>query len=113
MRADERDTELDERFDAALRALAQDAGPPGLRDACLPPDVPRPRRAYRVLVADDSYLIREAMREVLAGLAPIELVDTFADGDADPVDGIIIEPAKVGHAVADQLDEVQHVEVAV
>ena len=37
----------------------------------------------------------------------------FADGDADPVDGIIIEPAKVGHAVADQLDEVQHVEVAV
>ena len=37
----------------------------------------------------------------------------FADGDADPVDGVIIEPAKMGHTVADQLDEVQHLEVAV
>ena len=52
----------------------------------------------RVLVADDSYLIREALREVLAGLAPIELVNTFADGDtllaaieADPPDVVITD----------------------
>jgi len=41
-----------------------------------------PGRPIKVLVADDSYLIREAMREVLGGLDPVQLVDTFADGDA-------------------------------
>jgi DNA-binding NarL/FixJ family response regulator len=52
----------------------------------------------RVLVADDSYLIREAMHEVLAGLAGIQLVDTFADGDmllaavdANPPDVVITD----------------------
>jgi len=41
-----------------------------------------PRTPIRVVVADDSYLIREAMRDVLAPLAPIEVIDTVADGDA-------------------------------
>jgi DNA-binding NarL/FixJ family response regulator len=57
-----------------------------------------PGTPIRVLVADDSYLIREAMREVLAGLAPIQLVDTFADGDsllaaveANPPDVVITD----------------------
>ena len=41
-----------------------------------------PGTPIRVLVADDSYLIREAMREVLGGLDQIKLVDTVADGDS-------------------------------
>ena len=57
-----------------------------------------PGAPIRVLVADDSYLIREALRRVLARLEPIELVGTFADGDsllaavaADPPDVVITD----------------------
>ena len=39
--------------------------------------------------------------------------DRFADGNADPVDRVLVEAAELRHAVADHLDEVQHVEVAV
>ena len=41
-----------------------------------------PGTPIRVVVADDSYLIREAMREVLARLDAIEVVGTVADGEA-------------------------------
>ncbi|MFL5726130.1 MAG: response regulator [Chloroflexota bacterium] len=36
----------------------------------------------RVLFADDSYLIREALQEVLAPVEGVELVASFGDGDA-------------------------------
>ena len=36
----------------------------------------------RVVLADDSYLIREALREILAPVDQVELVATFADGDS-------------------------------
>jgi DNA-binding NarL/FixJ family response regulator len=36
----------------------------------------------RVVLADDSYLIREALREVLSSLDAIDLSDCVADGDA-------------------------------
>ena len=36
----------------------------------------------------------------------------LADGDADPVHGVLVEPAEVSHAVADHLDEVQRVVIA-
>jgi DNA-binding NarL/FixJ family response regulator len=52
----------------------------------------------RVVLADDSYLIREALREILAPVDQVELVATFADGDsllaaveADPPDVIITD----------------------
>ncbi len=45
-----------------------------------------PPRALRVALADDSYLIREALREVLAGVPALEVVavceDTYALLDA-------------------------------
>ena len=39
-------------------------------------------RPIRVAIADDSYLIREALGEVLAPAESLELVATAADGDA-------------------------------
>jgi DNA-binding NarL/FixJ family response regulator len=36
----------------------------------------------RVVLADDSYLIREALQEILAPVDQVELVATFADGDS-------------------------------
>ena len=39
--------------------------------------------------------------------------DRLAHGHADPVDGVLVEPGQLADAVADDLDEVQHVEVAV
>jgi len=36
----------------------------------------------RVLFADDSYLIREALQEVLAPIDGVQLLATFGDGDA-------------------------------
>jgi DNA-binding NarL/FixJ family response regulator len=52
----------------------------------------------RVVLADDSYLIREALREILASVDQVELVAAFADGDsllaaveADPPDVIITD----------------------
>jgi DNA-binding NarL/FixJ family response regulator len=41
-----------------------------------------PDRPIRVLLADDSYLIREALREVLDPIEAIDLVATLPDGDA-------------------------------
>ena len=52
----------------------------------------------RVVFADDSYLIREALHEVLAPVDGVELVASFADGDAliaaieaDPPDVVIAD----------------------
>jgi DNA-binding NarL/FixJ family response regulator len=52
----------------------------------------------RVVFADDSYLIREALQEVLAPIDAVELVATYADGDsllaaveADPPDVVIAD----------------------
>ncbi len=39
--------------------------------------------------------------------------DGLADGDANPVDRVVVQPGEVGHAVAHHLDEVQGVEVTV
>jgi DNA-binding NarL/FixJ family response regulator len=36
----------------------------------------------RVVLADDSYLIREALQEILAPVDQVELIATFADGDS-------------------------------
>ena len=36
----------------------------------------------RVVLADDSYLIREAVREILATVDQVELVATYADGES-------------------------------
>jgi DNA-binding NarL/FixJ family response regulator len=60
----------------------------------------RPERdgPIRVLFADDSYLIREALHEVLAPVDDVELIASFADGDAllaaidaDPPDVVIAD----------------------
>jgi DNA-binding NarL/FixJ family response regulator len=60
----------------------------------------RPERdgPIRVVFADDSYLIREALHEVLAPVEGVELVASFADGDAvlaaidaDPPDVVIAD----------------------
>jgi DNA-binding NarL/FixJ family response regulator len=52
----------------------------------------------RVVLADDSYLIREALREILAPVDDVELIATFGDGDslraaveADPPDVIVTD----------------------
>jgi DNA-binding NarL/FixJ family response regulator len=52
----------------------------------------------RVLFADDSYLIREALQEVLAPVEAVDLVGSFSDGDgllaaidADPPDVVIAD----------------------
>ena len=52
----------------------------------------------RVVFADDSYLIREALHEVLAPVEGVDLVASFADGDAliaaidaDPPDVVIVD----------------------
>ena len=52
----------------------------------------------RVVLADDSYLIREALQEVLAAVDGVELVASFADGDslltaidAEPPDVVIAD----------------------
>ena len=39
--------------------------------------------------------------------------DRLADRDADPVDRVLVQAGELPHAVADDLDEVQHLEVAV
>ena len=39
--------------------------------------------------------------------------DRLAHGDANPVDRVLVEAGELRHAVADHLDEVQHVEVTV
>jgi DNA-binding NarL/FixJ family response regulator len=43
---------------------------------------PRPGTPIRVVIADDSYLIREALQEVIAPVDVVDLVDSLADGDA-------------------------------
>jgi DNA-binding NarL/FixJ family response regulator len=43
---------------------------------------PTPGAPIRVVIADDSYLIREALREVLARLDAVEVVDAVGDGVA-------------------------------
>jgi DNA-binding NarL/FixJ family response regulator len=55
-------------------------------------------RPLRVVFADDSYLIREALQEVLAPIEGVDLVASFADGDAllaaieaDPPDVVIAD----------------------
>jgi DNA-binding NarL/FixJ family response regulator len=55
-------------------------------------------RPLRVIVADDSYLIREALRELLSGVPEVDLVATFADGNAllaavdrEPPDVVIVD----------------------
>jgi DNA-binding NarL/FixJ family response regulator len=52
----------------------------------------------RLVFADDSYLIREALREVLAPLDAVELIESYADGEtllaaiaADPPDIVITD----------------------
>jgi DNA-binding NarL/FixJ family response regulator len=52
----------------------------------------------RVVLADDSYLIREALNEVLAPLDAVDLVGSYSDGDsltaaieADPPDVVIAD----------------------
>ena len=44
-------------------------------------DPSRPATPIRVALADDSFLIREAVQQVLAGLDDIEVVAVCADGD--------------------------------
>ena len=39
--------------------------------------------------------------------------DGLAHGDADPVDRVLVEAGQLAHAVAEDLHEVHHVEVAV
>jgi DNA-binding NarL/FixJ family response regulator len=46
-----------------------------------PEDDGRRPAALRVALADDSFLIREAIRQVLAGVDELELVAVCADGD--------------------------------
>ena len=57
-----------------------------------------PSRPLRVLLADDSYLIREALHEVVGAIDAIDLVASFGDGDsllaaveADPPDVVITD----------------------
>ena len=52
----------------------------------------------RVLLADDSYLIREALQEVLGPLDAVDLIGSYADGDAllsaidaEPPDVVILD----------------------
>jgi DNA-binding NarL/FixJ family response regulator len=61
---------------------------------------PAPAREHpvRVIVADDSYLMREALREVLAGIDDLVLVSSVEDGesllaavDSDPPDIVITD----------------------
>lgn len=59
---------------ASALAYAGGAQP---RAAAASPDRDGP---IRVVLADDSYLIREAVREILAPVDQVELVATFADG---------------------------------
>ena len=61
---------------ATALAHARGARP---RTATASPDHDGP---IRVVLADDSYLIREALREILAPVDQVELVATFADGDS-------------------------------
>ena len=39
--------------------------------------------------------------------------DRLADRDADPVDGVLVEAGELTEAIAHDLDEVQHLEIAV
>jgi DNA-binding NarL/FixJ family response regulator len=55
-------------------------------------------RPIRVVLADDSYLMREALHEVLAPMDAVELAGSFEDGDsllaavdADPPDVVIVD----------------------
>jgi DNA-binding NarL/FixJ family response regulator len=57
-----------------------------------------PSRPVRVVVADDSYLIREGLRQVLSGIDAIHLQAAVADGtallaavEADPPDVVICD----------------------
>ncbi len=59
---------------------------------------PAPGTAIRVVLADDSYLMREALQEILAPMDAIELVAMCSDGDAlmaavesDPPDVVIAD----------------------
>jgi CheY-like chemotaxis protein len=52
----------------------------------------------RVVLADDSYLIREALQEVLGPLDAVDLIGSYADGDAllsaidaEPPDVVILD----------------------
>ena len=63
-----------------------------------PGSAPSRDRPVRVVVADDSYLMREALGEVLAGIDNLELVASVEDGDAllaavdaDPPDIVITD----------------------
>src|SRR3954447_8032911 len=42
----------------------------------------RPEQAIRVVLADDSYLVREALGHVLAGADGVDVVATCADRDS-------------------------------
>jgi DNA-binding NarL/FixJ family response regulator len=59
---------------------------------------PRRDGPIKVVFADDSYLIREALQEVLAPIDDVDLVASYADGDtllaaieADPPDVVIAD----------------------
>ena len=59
---------------------------------------PERRLPIRVAVADDSFLIREALRDLLDPIETVEVVGTYADGDAllarvdeDPPDVVITD----------------------
>ena len=65
-----------DRQASVATALAHARGTP---TGTAPPDRDGP---IRVVLADDSYLIREALREIFAPVDQVELVATFADGDS-------------------------------
>src|SRR5258708_27217012 len=59
---------------------------------------------------------REFDRDVLAAILAVAVLDRvddrLADGDADPVDRILVEGGQLPHAIAENLHEVYHVEEA-
>jgi DNA-binding NarL/FixJ family response regulator len=57
-----------------------------------------PAKPIRILIADDSFLIREALTELLTPMTTMKLVGTFGDGDsllaavdAEPPDLVILD----------------------
>src|SRR5260221_1371358 len=60
----------------------------------------------------EGELDRDEFAAVLA-VAVLDCVDDrFADGDADPVDRVLVEGGHLPHAIAEDLDEIHHVEQA-
>jgi len=81
--------------DPSIGRIIARARTPGSRSAGNDIDRTGP---IRVVLADESYLIREALQEVLAAFDGVELVASFADGhallaaiDADPPDVVIAD----------------------